>query len=448
MLFKRLRQFWTSADLGLIYQRRERRMRILASVVMLVMGMIWAIFFAWRGNWIIFALDLVLIFAGCAVFNLSWRHRVRSANLVLFGVLLVIISGMSAVLDVPNAAIPRSTHHFLLPLGVAALMAFRDEALWLRHGVTSLCLLIFVWFACTPWTPWPGYGLPDEIRGIGTWVNTAAAITMLFTLLHILQTDALERSELETELQEALARQQLLLHYQPQLNRAGKVIGAEALVRWQHPERGLVPPGKFIPYAEQTGLIIPIGSWVLESACAQLRAWAADPAYRELCLAVNISQRQFGQAGFVDEVLGLLERYQIDGSRLQLELTETMVVRDMEELTQKMAALVQHGVTFALDDFGTGYSSLSHLKKLPLSKLKIDQSFVFDVLTDASSETIVRMMIALGSSMGLTVIAEGVETAAQQQFLLDSGCMQFQGYYFSRPLALPAFSAFTLARNS
>ncbi len=448
MLFKRLRQFWASTDLGLIYQRRERRMRVLASVVMLLMGVIWAAFFAQQGNWLIVALDLVLIFAGLAVFNLSWRHQVRSANLVLFGVLLVIISGMTAVLDVPSTTIPRSTHHFLLPLGVAALMAFRDEALWLRHGVTSLCLLIFVLFACTPWTPLPGHGLPDEIRAVGTWVNTAAAISMLFTLLHILQTDALERSELEAELQEALAQQQFLLHYQPQLDSSGKVIGAEALVRWEHPERGLVPPGKFIPYAEQTGLIIPIGSWVLESACAQLSAWAADPAYRELCLAVNISQKQFGQAGFVSEVLNLLERYQIEGRRLQLELTETMVVRDMEELTQKMAALVQHGVTFALDDFGTGYSSLSHLKKLPLSKLKIDQSFVFDVLTDASSETIVRMMISLGHSMGLTVIAEGVETADQQQFLLENGCMQFQGYHLSRPLPLQAFGEFTRVRNA
>lgn len=447
-LFKRLQQFWICADLGLIHHRRERRMRILASLVMLIMGVIWAIFFALRGVWGMVAVDMVLILSGLTVFTLTWRQHVRSANLVLFSVLLIIISGMAAILDVPNAAVPRATHLYLLPLGVAALMAFRDENLGLRYGVTSLCLLIFTVLAATSWTPLPGYSLPDDVRESGTWVQTCAAMLMLFALLHVLQTDAAERSELESELQKALARKQFELYYQPQVDSTGRVIGAEALLRWQHPERGLVSPAEFIELAEQTGLIIPIGQWVLETACAQLRAWAQMPSHRELCLAVNISQKQFCQSGFVAEVLALITRYEIDASRLQLELTETMVVDDMEDLTRKMSMLVEHGVTFALDDFGTGYSSLSHLKRLPLSKLKIDQSFVFDALTDANSETIIRTVIALGQSMGLSVIAEGVETQAQQQFLLNSGCLQFQGYLLSRPLPLEAFSAFTQAHNS
>jgi EAL domain-containing protein (putative c-di-GMP-specific phosphodiesterase class I) len=169
---------------------------------------------------------------------------------------------------------------------------------------------------------------------------------------------------------------------------------------------------------------------------------------QHLCLAVNISQKQFNQASFEAEVLALIKRYEIDPGRLQLEITETMVVKDMEELSRKMANLVSLGITFALDDFGTGYSSLSHLKRLPLNKLKIDQSFVFDVLTDHNSEAIVRTVIGLGSNMGLTVIAEGVETAAQHQFLLDNGCEQFQGYFFSKPLPLVAFTEFTLRRNA
>jgi len=444
---KRFQQFWACTDLGLIHHRRERRMRILASLVMLSMGVIWAVFFALRGAWAMVGMDMVLILSGLSVFTLTWRQHVRSANLVLFGVLLVIITGMAAILDVPNAAAPRATHLYLLPLGVAALMAFRDEDLGLRYGVTALCLLIFIVLAATSWTPLPGYNLPDDVRKPGTWVQVCAAMLMLFALLHVLQSDAAERSELESELQKALACDQFELYYQPQVDSSGTVIGAEALLRWQHPERGLVSPAEFIEHAEQTGLIIPIGHWVLQTACAQLQAWAAIPSQQALCLAVNISPKQFCQSGFVAEVLTLIKHYGIDARRLQLELTETMVVDDMEDLTQKMSLLVEHGVTFALDDFGTGYSSLSHLKRLPLSKLKIDQSFVLDALTDASSETIIRTVIALGQSMGLSVIAEGVETQAQHQLLLNSGCLQFQGYLLSRPLPQEAFSAFIQAHN-
>jgi EAL domain-containing protein (putative c-di-GMP-specific phosphodiesterase class I) len=445
---KRLQQFWNSADLALIHHRRERRMRVLASFVMWVLGGIWAVFFSLQGHWMIVLIDLVLMGTGVAVFTLSWLHFDRSARLLLFGVLLLVIVGIALVLDVPNAFIPRSTHLYLLPLGVAAMMAFRDEPTWLRYSVIAVCLLSFVGLAASYWTPLPGFSLPDTTRGPGTWVNTGAAMLCLFAMLHVLQTDAVQRSAWEGELLEALAAQQFQLHYQPQLDSHGKVIGAEGLLRWYHPQRGMIAPGKFIPHAEETGLIIPIGKWVLETACVQLRCWKDDPALAHLCLAVNISQKQFNQASFESEVLALIKRYEIDPGRLQLEITETMVVKDMEELSRKMTNLVSLGITFALDDFGTGYSSLSHLKRLPLNKLKIDQSFVFDVLTDHNSEAIVRTVIGLGSNMGLTVIAEGVETAAQHQFLLDNGCEQFQGYFFSKPLPLVAFTEFTLGCNA
>ncbi len=448
MAGKRLQQFWNSADLALIHHRRERRVRVLASFVMWVLGGIWAVYFSLQGNWLVVAIDLVLMGTGVAVFVLSWLHHDRSARLLLFGVLLLVIGGISAVLDVPNASIPRSTHLYLLPLGVAAMMAFRDEPRWLRYSVIAVCLLSFVGLAGSYWTPFPGFSLPDETRRPGTWVNALAAIFCLFAMLHVLQTDAVQRSAWEEELLEALSAGQFQVHYQPQLDSHGRVIGAEALLRWYHPKRGMIPPGKFIPHAEETGLIIPIGKWVLDTACAQLRLWMDDPVLSDLCLAVNISQKQFNQGSFEHDVLAMIKRHQIDPSRLQLEITETMVVKDMEELSRKMASLVSLGVTFALDDFGTGYSSLSHLKRLPLNKLKIDQSFVFDVLTDSNSEAIVRTVIGLGSNMGLTVIAEGVETAAQHQFLLDNGCQQFQGYLFSKSLPQAAFAEYTLARNA
>lgn len=444
--FKRLKQLWLAHDLALIGQRRERRMRLLASLVMLVIGVLWGAVFAARSAWLIVAMDLLLVLCGIGVLALTLRNRARSANLLLFAVLVVVISISTLLLDEPSPAAPRASHLYLLPVAVAALMAFRDEPMWLRYGVSLFCLALFTVMASTSWSPGLGYGLPDELRVIGSWVQSIAAAVMLFLLLHILQTDAAERSELDRDLRTALREQQFVLHYQPQLDIEGRVLGAEVLIRWQHPQRGLLAPAEFIDHAEKTGLIIPIGQWVLHETCAQLAAWKAIPLFRELHLAVNISQNQFRQATFVNDVLGLIQRSGIEARNLELELTETLIVQDMEDLSRKMAALVEHGVRFSLDDFGTGFSSLSHLKRLPLDKLKIDRSFVCDVLTDGSSETIVRTVIALGQSMGMSVIAEGVETQAQQRFLADSGCLQYQGYLFSRPLPLQAFQAFVSER--
>ena len=207
-------------------------------------------------------------------------------------------------------------------------------------------------------------------------------------------------------------------------------------MRWNHPRLGIVMPGEFIELAEQTGLILPIGLWVLQGACAQLRVWGGQSRMRHLRLAVNISPSQFRQLDFVPQVLALIERYQIDASRLELELTESMLVHDMEDIIAKMSVLRAAGVSLSLDDFGTAYSSLNYLKCLPLNCLKIDQSFVRDVSNNPGDAAIVRMVLALGQSLNLEVIAEGVETEAQRQFLLDNGCAVFQGYLFSH--ALPA----------
>ena len=403
-------------------------MRMLSSLVMIVMGLLWGLFFSSRGYWAIVIMDVTIILSGVAVFALTLRNQARSANLILFGALILIVVASTLLLDPPTLMAPRATHLYLLPVAVGALMAFRDEPLWLRYGMSLFCLLLFVALAASNWRPTDLYALPDDVRIVGSWVQGVAAMALFFLLLHILQSDTAERSELDRDLRAAIREQQFVLYYQPQLNGAGRVVGAEVLIRWQHPQRGLLAPGEFIDHAEHTGLIIPIGQWVLEQTAAQLRRWKDDPLFGDLGLAVNISQKQFSQSSFVAEILGLIERHGIDAQRLELELTETLIVHDMEDLTRKMTALVEHGVRFSLDDFGTGFSSLSHLKRLPLSKLKIDRSFICDVLTDANSETIVRTVIALGQSMGMTVIAEGVETEAQHRFLADNGCTQFQGY--------------------
>ncbi len=253
------------------------------------------------------------------------------------------------------------------------------------------------------------------------------------------QAEVTARVALEKDLRQAVHEGQLLLHYQAQVDAAGRLTGAEVLVRWRHPGRGLVFPNDFIPLAEETGLILPLGNWVLESACVQLARWADRADAAPLALAVNVSGHQLRQADFVDQVLGILAQTGADPRRLKLELTESLFMVDVEDAITKMVALNERGVGFALDDFGTGYSSLSCLKRLPLKRLKIDRSFVTDILTDANDAAIARTIVALARTLGLDVIAEGVETEAQRDFLAGIGCLDYQGYLFSRPLPLEEF---------
>lgn len=251
-----------------------------------------------------------------------------------------------------------------------------------------------------------------------------------------------ERVALEMELRVALQRQSLVLHYQPQVNKAGAMVGVEALVRWQHPQRGIVSPLEFIALAEDTALILPLGRWVLEAACRQLAAWAQRADREHLTMAVNVSARQFHHADFLQQMLTVLEQTGANPRRLKLELTESLLITQAEEVIAKMTALKARGVCFSLDDFGTGYSSLSYLKRLPLDQLKIDQSFVSHVLTDTNDAAIARMIVALSESLGLEVIAEGVEHAEQRDFLAQHGCHTYQGYFFSPPLPLDDLEAY------
>lgn len=257
-----------------------------------------------------------------------------------------------------------------------------------------------------------------------------------------MQTVVFARAALESDLRQAVWQQQFLLHYQAQVDSSGRLIGVEALVRWQHPKRGMVSPADFIPFAEETGLILPLGHWVLETACRQLVAWATQPSMSHLTMAVNVSARQFSLPNFVEEVLALVDHTGANPQKLKLELTESLLLENAEDIVDKMVALKARGVGFALDDFGTGYSSLSYLKRLPLDQLKIDQSFVRNILTDPNDAAIAKMVVVLAESLGLTVIAEGVETEGQRDFLANNGCVTYQGYLFSRPLPIDDFEQF------
>nr|WP_255722299.1 EAL domain-containing protein [Ectothiorhodospira lacustris] len=248
-----------------------------------------------------------------------------------------------------------------------------------------------------------------------------------------MQASVTARAALESDLRRALTEEQFLLHYQALVDDDGQLTGAEALLRWRHPDRGLVPPGEFIALAEDTGLILPLGQWVLETACAQLAEWARDPSLKHLKVAANVSARQFRHPDFVPGVLRALNTTGADPHRLKLEITESLLLEDVEEVIGKMRQLRARGVTFALDDFGTGYSSLSYLKRLPLDDVKIDQSFVRDVLNDPNDAAIARTIVALAGTLGLRVIAEGVETREHWEWLSRNGCHTHQGYYFGRP---------------
>ncbi|MPM52618.1 hypothetical protein SDC9_99378 [bioreactor metagenome] len=252
------------------------------------------------------------------------------------------------------------------------------------------------------------------------------------------------RVALEADMRAGIGQGQFELAFQPQMSH-GDIVGAEVLMRWQHPDKGPISPAQFIPLAEESGLIQRLGDWVLKSACERLATWAGDARLSELTLSVNVSARQFHQAGFVPQVLAALASTGADARHLRLELTESVLLEDIDDTIKKMSRLKSYGVGFSLDDFGTGYSSLAYLKRLPLEELKIDQGFVRDVLTDPNDAAIAKTTVALGTSLGLQVTAEGVETEAQRQFLERNHCHAWQGYLLSPPLPADEFEA--LVRN-
>jgi diguanylate cyclase (GGDEF)-like protein len=255
-----------------------------------------------------------------------------------------------------------------------------------------------------------------------------------------MQQELESRAQTEVGLREALRLNEFELYYQPQVDQLGHVIGAEVLLRWIHPKRGLIPPLQFIPLAEENGLILPIGRWVLETACRQIGIWGRDVATRDLKLAVNVSARQFRQVDFVQQMREILASTAIDPTRLKMELTESVLLDDIGDSIAKMHALKKLGISFSMDDFGTGYSSLAYLTQLPLDQLKIDQSFVQHIGSKSSDAAIIQTIIGMANNLGMEVIAEGVETQAQRDFLEWNGCKLYQGYLFSRPVPLADFS--------
>jgi len=257
-----------------------------------------------------------------------------------------------------------------------------------------------------------------------------------------IKTLSLERLTLEASLRHALERSEFFLQYQAKLDlRTKRITGVEALLRWQHPKLGLVPPAQFIPVAEDTGLIVPIGRWVLSTACAQNAAWQRE-GLPPVCMAVNLSARQFADDSLPQDIRAVLEETGMKPELLELELTESMVMRNAERATRLLGQIKKMGVRIAIDDFGVGYSSLAQIKRFPIDTLKVDRSFIRDLERNAEDRAITEAIISMGKTLSLTVVAEGVETQEQQTFLTDHACDAMQGYYFSKPIDHDEFASF------
>ncbi|WP_158284995.1 putative bifunctional diguanylate cyclase/phosphodiesterase [Hoeflea marina] len=411
-----------------------------AAILILAVSLFWTAFFASRQQWPIAAADLLLAGLAAASWAMIRAGSLNSALIVSEVTLMIFTVCYALMFDEPSADIPRITHLYLLVIAMLGYINHLRRRSAFQLLVTAACLVGFIVLSSTTYAFPFARTIPDDIRAGGIWVNSILATAMLCGGIYAIQKEFTRPKGLMLDLSNAVRNRELRLHFQPQVDRTGQIIGAEALMRWQHPDRGLIPPNDFIPAAEAAGLMPLLGGWALAEACRTLSQWQDDPALARLTLAVNVSASQFQLEDFERTVLGTVRRHRIDPARLKLELTESVIVHALAPTVAKMNALRAIGITFALDDFGTGYSSLSYLRRLPVDQLKIDRSFVQESLESDRGGALVRSIVHLGIDLGFVVLAEGIETSAQHAFLLECGCHEFQGYHFGRPVDAAAFA--------
>jgi diguanylate cyclase len=428
------------------YKNKLTLLLTVASIVITIVAISWAVFFIKIQDWLSAIIESTLIFLGFMGYWHTKHNNTKIIAHVYFPLLFIVMCIVCIFFDVPNAEVQRSNHHYFLPMALYAYVLYQDEHPYLKVGAPILISLAFLLFASTH----NGINLSEvtnEDRLTRMWLTNSVALFMLALVALIMQSDFKVRHTLELELSNALLKGELKLYYQPQVEQSGSTIGAEALTRWRHSSLGIIAPEVFIPLAEKSDLILHIGKHVLSAACNQLASWAQNEATAHLTLSVNISVKQFQHHDFVPQIVSLIEETKIDARRLQLEITESIFAHDLEDIMAKMTQLKAYGVRLSLDDFGTGYSSLAYVKNLPLDELKIDKSFTKDVLTSVSAATITKMIISLAHELNIAIIAEGVETNEQRQFLIDNGCHNFQGYLYSTPLPINEFNTFVLNKG-
>lgn len=418
----------------------------IASIVIAATAITWTTFYIVTQNWLAALGESTFIMLGYLAYTAASRNNTKTIAQVYFPLLLVMMCIFCLFLDVPNAIVPRSAHHYFLPMLLYAYIIYQDENPYLKVTTLALISIAFLVFSCTS----IGVNLSsmtNEHRLIGVWLTNAEALVMLALVALVMQSEFKIRHTLELELSKALLKNELHFYFQPQVNKNGVVLGAEILTRWNHPSLGNIPPDVFIPLAEESDLILYLGKQVLATACNQLAIWKQNKATEHLTLSVNISVKQFQSAEFTQYVIALLDDTKIDAHKLKLEVTESIFAVDLDVILTKMMQLKSYGIQFSLDDFGTGYSSLAYVKNMPLDELKIDKSFIKDVLTNVSDASITKMIISLARELNIAIIAEGVEKKEQQQFLIENGCHHYQGYFYSPPLPINEFDAFVLANQ-
>lgn len=423
------------------HARRVRAMIHLKGSTMVLLGAAWCAGGLMIERQMLALFNGLLALTGASLLVLACLGRLRTATIVTAHLTPLLLCAL-CLLDNPAPGVPRSTHLFFLAIAAGSYFVFRRDDTYLRLILPAAYLVAFLVFALTPlrlsdpaliippWADWPA-----------AWVNTVSAVFALVVTIVLMHADLTDRRSREAELRRAIARAEFVLHYQPQVDRNGWVTGAEALVRWHHPKRGEVGPDDFIPLAEESGLIVPIGDFVLRAACAQLARWHARPETAHLTLSVNISASQFLQPDFVPNLLETVRRSGARPRQLTLELTESMLVGDMAATAARMQALRESGIVWALDDLGTGYSSLRALSGLPFGQIKIDQSFVAAMARGAADMHIIEAVTTLSRRLSLALVAEGVETPDQFRRLVEAGCQGFQGYLFGPAVEITTFEA-------
>ena len=421
--------------------RRERLLRI-GSNAMLGLSSFWAaVYLVWldqpvRALYNVPGILLALLIG--AALKAGWP---RVASLIFIVTAMLAVAMVSLFIDVPTLGVPRSVPLYLMPLAAITHFLFQHEHWRWRAPFLAVQLLLFAGLAVNPDTYGQPNLLPDSQRFPAALGTALCAFALLWWVMHVVVSEARQRSKLELDFARALVEGEVSFHLQAQYDAQGRATGAEALMRWIHPLRGFISPAEFIPMAERTGLIVPASEHLLREACKLLGRWRNDPALSHLAISVNISVVQLFEEGQPVRLLDRVPEMRGTRGRLKVELTESVFAQDVGQVRTLLEEFRSAGIRVSLDDFGTGFSSLAYLRKLPLDQLKVDQSFVRDLPDDPDALKIARTIVNLGRDLNLEVVAEGVETEAQRSTLLAMGCHLFQGYLLARPMPVDAFEA-------
>lgn len=423
--------------LGKKFPKSDRAIKIrllllLNTLVCTSLGIFWTICYSFFSR-----IDLALIFAALffvGIFSYFSAKKFSYQYLAAIAHALLLIVMAISLIDSPIAGVPRSAHVYFLPLAIGVVFVFNQKDKYMGIIFPRLCLFLFAIF---------GVGLmdmdvssispPENIRWIGCISNYLFSTLVLACILKIYITNLNEKVDLAFNLAQAVSKNEIVVHYQIQVDKYGKSLGAEALVRWMHRERGLLSPDKFIPLAEESFLIRDIGLEVLRQSCNLLSEWSEDPLLQNKYIAVNVSPVQLIDDDFVSDVIQVVQAAAVDPGLIELELTESALSMDAEKASLKIQQLRDFGIRWALDDFGSGFSSLAILKSLPVQKIKIDRQFIKDAKSSESSKNLLKKILEISELMGMEAIVEGVEDHSQHTMLVDLGYSQFQGYLFGRP---------------